>query len=198
MTSFDLGPAAAAMTALVDAVEEHHLDRPTPCEATPLAAMLDHVDGLALAFTVAARKESLPAGVDPTPQASADALTDDWRTRIPARLADLVVAWRKPGAWEGMTSVGGIEMPADACGATGLDELVVHGWGVARALGVPYEIDDVSVAGARVFVDMVTGPGVQPPPGLFGPMVPVAADASPLDQLVARTGRDPAWSPPGA
>ena len=62
---------------------------------------------------------------------------------------------------------------------------------------LPYEIDDASVAGARIFVDMVTGPGVQPPPGLFGPMVPVAADASPLDQLVARTGRDPAWSPLG-
>jgi uncharacterized protein (TIGR03086 family) len=197
MAPLDLGPAARAMTALVGAVEDHQLAHPTPCEATSLAAMLDHVDGLALAFAVAARKEQLPPGVDPTPQASADSLTDDWRTRIPARLTDLVAAWREPEAWEGMTSVGGVEMPAEACGATGLDELVVHGWDVARAVHLPYEIDDASVAGARLFVDVVTGPGVQPPPGLFGPMVPVAADASPLDQLVARTGRDPAWSPLG-
>ena len=195
MDTPDLGPAADALAGLVRSVDDRQLDHPTPCEATSLAALLDHVDGLALAFAVAARKEPLPDGVDPTPQASTATLTEDWRTRIPERLADLVAAWREPGAWEGSTSVGGIDMPADACGATGLDELVVHGWDVARALGVPYEIDEASVAGARVFVDMVTGPGVQPPPGLFGPAVPVAGDASALDQLVALTGRDPAWSP---
>ncbi len=195
MSHIDLGPAADALAGLVRSVDDRQLDHPTPCEATPLAAMLDHVDGLALAFAVAARKEPLPDGVDPTPQASAASLTEDWRTRIPERLADLVAAWREPGAWEGHTSVGGVDLPAAACGATGLDELVVHGWDVARALGVSYEIDDASVAGARTFVDMVTKPGAEPPPGLFGHPVPVADDASPLDRLVALTGRDPAWSP---
>ena len=32
--------------------------------------------------------------------------------------------------------------------------------------------------------------------GAGGPAVPVAADASPQDKLIGRTGRDPRWSAP--
>jgi uncharacterized protein (TIGR03086 family) len=193
MSRPDLGPAADALSELVAGVSGDQLDLATPCDDTTLGVLLDHVDGLAMAFTVAARKAPLPPGVDPTPTADAAALAPDWQSRIPARLMELAEAWRQSAAWEGTTSVGGIDLPADACGATGLDELVVHGWDVARSLGRSYRIDDASVAGARRFVDGVTAPGSQPPPGLFGPPVPVPDDASPLDRLLGLTGRDPRW-----
>ena len=32
-------------------------------------------------------------------------------------------------------------------------------------------------------------------PGLFGPAVTVGADASAFEQVLARSGRDPHWSP---
>lgn len=194
MSRPDLGPAADALSELVAGVSSDQLGLSTPCAATTLGALLDHIDGLAMAFTFAARKEPLPPGVDPTPTADAAALAPDWRTRIPARLTELAEAWREPAAWDGMTSVGGVDLPADACGATGVDELVVHGWDVARSLGRSYRIDEDSIAVARGFADSVTAPGAQPPPGLFGPPVPVPADASPLDQLLGLTGRDPDWS----
>jgi hypothetical protein len=34
-------------------------------------------------------------------------------------------------------------------------------------------------------------------PGLFGPPVPVPADAAALERLLGLTGRDPFWVPPG-
>jgi hypothetical protein len=33
---------------------------------------------------------------------------------------------------------------------------------------------------------------------VFGPEVPVAADAAPIDKLVAFSGRDPQWTAPPA
>ena len=63
----------------------------------------------------------------------ASRLVDDWRSRIPRDLAALAAAWRDPEAWTGMTRAGGIDLPGEIAGVVALDELVVHGWDVARA-----------------------------------------------------------------
>ena len=52
----DLGPAAREVTGLLDGVTEAQLPGPTPCADTSVAKMLDHLMGLSLAFTQAARK----------------------------------------------------------------------------------------------------------------------------------------------
>ena len=102
MTTPDLGPSAARLAALLDGIADADLVRPTPCADTSVGDLLDHVDGLTLAFTNAARKEGR------TGPASADAsrLGDDWRQRIPARLDALVKAWHEPAAWDGTTDAG--------------------------------------------------------------------------------------------
>ena len=74
-----------------------------------------------------------------------------------------------------------------------LDELVVHAWDLAVATGQPYAPDPLDVAACQSFVDQFDPPEADG--GLFGPPVPVAPDASPLDRLLGRTGRDPAWRP---
>ncbi len=44
-----------------------------------------------------------------------------------------------------MTSAGPIEMPGEIAGLVALDELVVHGWDLARATDQPYDVDDATL-----------------------------------------------------
>jgi uncharacterized protein (TIGR03086 family) len=187
----DLTPATDAVARVVAAVRDDQLDAPTPCEGTPVAALLDHLDGLSQAFTAAARKTPLDAG------ASADTsrLADGWRERIPARLAALARAWHDEDAWTGMTAAGGVDLPGEVAGLVALDEVVVHGWDVARATDQDLGVDAQLVEGALGFVRQAVAEHPAGSPGLFGPPVPVADDAPPLHVLLGLTGRDPAWQP---
>ncbi|HEX7131429.1 MAG TPA: TIGR03086 family metal-binding protein [Iamia sp.] len=195
MPDFDLTPATDEMAALVAAVPDADLDGPTPCAATTVGALLDHIGGLSLAFTVAATKEELPGG-PMAPSADAAHLPEGWRTEIPARLRALATAWREPGAWEGMTMAGPVEMPAPVAALVALDEVMIHGWDLARATGQPFAPDPALLEVLHGFVSGFAGPGKEADrEGLFGPEVAVPADAPLLDRVVGITGRDPGWTP---
>lgn len=56
MTAVDLEPATRQMADLVGGVPDQLLDAPTPCPGYSLGDLVDHVGGLTLAFTAAARK----------------------------------------------------------------------------------------------------------------------------------------------
>jgi uncharacterized protein (TIGR03086 family) len=191
----DLAPAAERLAALVRAVPDDRLGGPTPCPAYTLGDLLDHVDGLSMAFTAAAAKQGGGAGAQ-GPSADASRLGADWRDRIPIRLAALAQSWREPAAWTGMTSAGGVELPGEVAGLVALDELVIHGWDVAAASGQPYAVDEPSLEAVHGFVAQFSGPGQEASrAGLFGPVVEVPEDAPLLDRVIGLTGRDPAWSP---
>jgi uncharacterized protein (TIGR03086 family) len=186
----DLGSAAAEVARVVAGVRDDQLDGPTPCEGTSVAAMLDHLVGLTLAFRLAAEKTPSAGG----PSAAADALVPDWRTRLPAQLDALAAAWRSPGAAEGTAVAGGVEMPAPAMAVVALDELVVHGWDVAVATGQPYAVSDADAEACMSFAGAV-GESPDERAGLYGPRVPVPASSSAMDRLLGLTGRDPGWRP---
>ncbi len=193
MTAVDLEPATRRMAALVGAVLDSVLDRPTPCPAYAVGDLLDHIGGLTFAFTAAARKDFADLG-DQAPSADASRLGDDWRTRIPRDLSTLAEAWRDPAAWTGMTRAGGVELPGEIAGVVALDELVIHGWDLARSTGQPYECDADALEVVHGFVAQF-GDDEAARQGLFGPVVSVPAGAPLLDRVVGLTGRDPAWSP---
>jgi uncharacterized protein (TIGR03086 family) len=193
--TIDLQPAAKRMAELIRNVHDDQLGAPTPCPKYALGDLLDHVDGLSLAFEAAARKATASAGAQ-GPSGDASRLGDDWRERIPARLDALATAWAQPDAWTGMTRAGGFDLPGEVAGLVALDELVIHGWDVARSSGQGYDVDPASLEGAHGFVAQFSGPGHEADrEGLFGPEVEVAADAPLLDRVVAMAGRDPRWSP---
>jgi len=132
----DLEPAAREVARLLDGVTDDQLADPTPCVDTRVAALLDHLMGLSLAFTWAARKTTATEGGGGNSgpgQATVEHLDPGWRTLLPSRLSELAEAWRDPKAWEGVTEAGGVTMPAEMTGAVALDELVLHGWDLARA-----------------------------------------------------------------
>ena len=195
MTPVDLTPAARRLSALVANVPDDALTGPTPCPDYSLGDLIDHIGGLALAFTAAARKE---IGGDSAQGPSGDAarLGDDWRVRIPEQLAALAEAWRDPAAWTGMTQAGGVDLPGEIGGLVALDEIVIHGWDVARASAQTYECEPQLLDAVHEFLAGFSTPETADQRGnMFGPVVHVPADAPLLDRIVGLAGRDPAWSP---
>jgi uncharacterized protein (TIGR03086 family) len=194
MTQLDLAPSARRMAALVGGVSDGQLGGVTPCPAYTLGDLLDHVGGLAIAFTAAARKADLPGGSQ-GPSGDASRLEEGWRDRVTRDLDALAAAWDDPGAWTGTAVAGGVEMPAEVAALVALDELVVHGWDVARASGQHYDVDPASLEAVHGFVAQFSGPGQEESrAGLFGPVVPVPDDAPLLDRVLGMAGRDPNWS----
>ena len=189
----DLEPAAREVTRLLDGVTGERMTDSTPCDGTSVAALLDHLMGLTLAFTWAARKSDEGAGAGPS--ASAEDLDPEWRAVLPKRLGELAEAWRDPAAWKGMAEAGGVRMPSEVLGVVALDELVMHGWDLARATGQDFACDEASAEAVLGFTRMTAEPGeAAGREGLFGPVVPVAEDAPALDRALGFAGRDPAWT----
>jgi uncharacterized protein (TIGR03086 family) len=191
----DLGPATGRLADLLAGIPDDALDRPTPCPAYRLGDLVEHVGGLAVAFTRAARKD-VDDGPSEARPGDASRLGPDWRTRIPRDLDALAAAWRDADAWTGMTEAGGVALPGEVAGLVALDEVVIHGWDVARASGQPFSCEPGLLAVLLGFLTEATASTDEPPPeGLFGPPVPVTDGAPLLDRVVALTGRRPGWSP---
>jgi uncharacterized protein (TIGR03086 family) len=190
----DLGPATRNLTAIVLGVRDDQLSSPTPCTKSNVGDLLDHVDGLSMAFTAAATKTDLGGQ-----GASADGskLGPDWRERMPQRLQGLADAWAREDAWKGMTKAGGLDLPAELAGTIALNEVLIHTWDIAVATGQPYAPESKHVEAGTGFVAPQVAQNPQGTPGLFGPVVEVPADSSELDRLLGLTGRDPAWTPAG-
>ena len=193
MGTLDFGPATTTVAGIVAGVRDDQLGDGTPCPAMTVADLLDHLHGLALAFTCAARKEPVPGGG--APEADGSRLSSAWREEIGGRLATLADAWADPSAYSGMTMAGPVEMPGEIAALVAIDEVVVHGWDLARATGQAYDPDEPAVLAALGFAQTFEVPEDAQDGGLFGPPVAVPADARALDRLAGATGRNPAWTP---
>jgi uncharacterized protein (TIGR03086 family) len=191
----DLTPATRRLADLVSRVRDDQLSGPTPCPAYTLGDLVEHVGGLALAFRAAAEKDIASPYVNGTPSGDASRLQADWRERIAADLAALAQAWAKPDAWTGMTRIANQDAPAEMVGVTVADELVVHGWDVARATGQAYSAEPELLGAAQTFLGFFASPDAPAGPEVpFGPSRPVADDSTPLDRVLALAGRDLAWA----
>jgi len=115
---------------LLDGVADEQLAGPTPCERLTLSELVAHVGDLGVAFAAAGRKDLGQLTGSP-PGDGGYLLADDWRAQYPGNLAGLADAWRDPGAWSGLTQIGGVDLPGEVCAMVGLTEVVIHGWDVA-------------------------------------------------------------------
>ncbi|MDZ5663958.1 TIGR03086 family metal-binding protein [Nocardioides sp. S-58] len=187
----DLGPAGERLLAVAANVTDDQLGAPTPCEGRSVGQLVQHLVGLTGAFRAAADKDFGPwTDTDPNDAGWPDP-EPGWRESLGRHVPALVASWRDPQAWKGMTRAGGVDLPGQVAGLVALDEVVLHGWDLARATGQTYDCDDATAEACMAFVGGFDEGGT---PGLFGPSVPAAPGASAFEQVLARSGRDPQWS----
>jgi uncharacterized protein (TIGR03086 family) len=190
--TLDLGAQAAVVARLAEAVTDEQLADPTPCPEYAVRNMLAHLAGLAVAFRDAGRKD-LGVTTDTRPDSTVPELGPGWREELPRVLGEMAEAWRDPAAWTGMTRAGSVDLPGGIAGLVATDELVVHGWDLARATGQRYEPDPDAL---RVCHDFLAASVDDPDRGaIFGPVVTVGPEASLLARAVGLSGRDPEWAP---
>ncbi|MGW8376966.1 TIGR03086 family metal-binding protein [Streptomyces sp. ODS28] len=181
------------VAALAERVPDARLEDPTPCGEMAVRHLLGHLTVLAGAFAAAGRKDFGPQ-TDTPPDTGRPDLDARWREELPERLAALAQAWRDPKAWEGETRAGGFDMPAPVAGRVAVNELVLHGWDLARATGQPYAPDEAAL---RLSYELVAATPEGPErAGMFGPVVPVPEDAPLLDRVLGLSGRHPDWTAP--
>lgn len=189
METIDFGPATTTMRHLIRNVADDQLRLPTPCEKYAVGDLVDHIGGLTLAFTGAARKEPVPGSED---GGSGDArrLATGWRERIDGDLVALADAWRDPAAYDGLTMAGPVEMPAPEAAAVALNEVVVHGWDLATATGQRFDAADADVEICLGFARAFSTPETAELRGdAFGEVLDVPEDAPALTRLLGLLGR---------
>jgi uncharacterized protein (TIGR03086 family) len=74
-----------------------------------------------------------------------------------------------------------------------VNDVWMHSWDLARALGTTVDLGDERCAEALTGMEPMDD--LLRSSGQFGPKVPVAPDAPVQDRFVAFIGRDPAWRP---
>jgi uncharacterized protein (TIGR03086 family) len=160
------------------------LHRPTPCLDWDVEALADHlVDTISRLGAAAGIEPTVPNGV------SID-------HRIQQVTQPIVTGWRRRGLADDVV-FSGRTLPAHlALGILAL-ELVVHGWDFAVALRRPIHVSDAHAAYVLGRARQTLNAQSRATAG-FDPPMPVSADASPLDQLVAFTGRNPTHGRPGS
>ncbi|MBT2900498.1 TIGR03086 family protein, partial [Streptomyces sp. McG3] len=97
-------------------------------------------------------------------------------------------------------------------GAVALNELVVHGWDLARSTGQPYTAGEAELRSCEALLTPAEEDGPDDPDGaggadagnatdgsdsLFGVPVPVPDGSPLLDRVIALSGRRPDWRPGG-
>ena len=180
--------ATAPVLDVVNGIRPDQLGAPTPCSEYDVSKLLNHLLYWGPSLTGAARKE--PVSPPDAPESEVD-IPADWQAAMVAYLTKLTDAWSEAAAWEGTTRMGGpTEMPAALVGSMVTGEMVIHGSDLARATGqhVEFDADLLASVHKELQANVEWGRDM----GVYGPEVPVPADAPLLDRILGLTGRNPA------
>ncbi|WP_370945139.1 TIGR03086 family metal-binding protein [Amycolatopsis sp. cg5] len=183
--------AADAFKTVVTAVREDDLAKRTPCDDYTVRALLNHLLYWGPWLVAGGRKEPAPAVEGG--ETDNDLTRSDWAAALRKQTDELTDVFGKPGALDGMSKMGSVEMPASVIAGMALAELALHGWDLAVATGQELTIDEDTAADLYAAVDAMAEQARAM--GVFGPEVPVPASSSTLDRALGLVGRDPAWRP---
>jgi len=169
---------AAELNSTIDALSGDDLVRPTPCDGWTVADVIDHVVSTELDFLT-------ERGVD-----TADTARDfpSVAAAMQSALDDPVLATASYDGWFGPTTL------AETVDNFYCLDLVLHRWDIAAAVPLAdHMIIDEREAERCQLLLAPMGDNVRMP-GIFGPALDVADDASVQQRFLGWTGRDPSWS----
>jgi len=187
--------AVAASVMVASKAGSADLTRPTPCGDWTLGQLLAHMtvqhDGFAAAAAGNGADPSVwqaqPAPPDPVAEYGAAA------DRVLRAFAADGVLTREFALPE---IAPGAAFPAAMAISFHFIDYVTHGWDVARALGLDYELEPELLGVALAVAEAVPDDQTRLQPGAaFAPRVSRPGTASQLDRIVALLGRRPDWQP---
>ncbi|MEU3413185.1 MULTISPECIES: TIGR03086 family metal-binding protein [unclassified Streptomyces] len=169
-------------------------DLPTPCAGWTLHQLVSHMAGQHRGFAAAASGGGADLAV--------------WQ---PGALGDDPSAAYRDAAWAAIDGFARPDVlarefvlpeistsrrfPASTAIGFHLLDYVVHGWDVARTLGLPLDLDEEVVEAALAVALRVPNDERRLGPApLFRPALPTAPGAGPLDLVLTALGRSPDWS----
>jgi uncharacterized protein (TIGR03086 family) len=174
--------AAAVASAVVDNIKDDQYDLPSPCTEWTVRNVLNHM------VTGNLTAEAIVAGVA-HPDRSTDRLGDDPRAAFAASLASTRAALDTPGLLDRIVSTPRGEAPGSFLILLRVNELLVHGWDLAKATGQSTDLDpELAVEAMGVWRERF---GDRPRAMLpYDEPQPVPDDATAADRLAAYLGRN--------
>lgn len=179
--------AIAQTEPIVAAVTASQLTLPTPCTEYDVRALLSHiVGGLARVATAGEGGDVVAV------PARADGVADDgWLAAFQAATARAHAAWADNAKLDAVVELPWGKIPGRVAVSAYVQELLTHGWDLARATGQPTELDPELASWALDVAHRILPPEPRGGDIPFGPVVPVPPDAAPYARLAAWLGRQP-------
>jgi uncharacterized protein (TIGR03086 family) len=180
----------AAVQRLVDAVHPDQWTAPTPCTDWDVRQLLNHVANGNVVFAGVADR-TRPSGPVSPEERAVDRLGDDPAAGFRATGARMHEAFLTPGFLDGTVDTPMLgEQPGTTVVHMRINELLIHGWDLARAIGrTPDLPEDLAEGALNLWQTRLAD---RPREGMpFGIPEPIDADAPAIDRLAAFLGRKP-------
>lgn len=173
----------SAIRSLMDSVAEGCLGNETPCPEFSVKELLEHIVLVQRRCATVGRGEHWST-IEQEAQASG------WAESFGEASHQVMEAWTDEAKLLQMFEVPWGAMPGVGILTAYTGELAVHGWDLAQATGLDFEIDDTVLGNALMGAKFIPAEGRDDPMMPFGPVVDPGPDASNLLQLAGWMGRD--------
>lgn len=179
------GEALDLFSSHVHAIRADQWNAPTPCTEWSVRDLVNHLVGEQLWVVPLVREGKTVADVGEA--YDGDLLGDDPVGTWDRAMAAARDAFREPGALDRTVQLSSGESTVSAYCAQMTADAIVHSWDLARGIGaddrIPMPLVDFALQELTPYADGLAASG------LFGPPVPVPADADAQTKLLAMLGR---------
>jgi uncharacterized protein (TIGR03086 family) len=181
--------AVAQTETVVNAVTQDQLDLPTPCTEYDVRTLIAHITG-GLTRTALVGEGDPEALARPS---MAEGVPDDgWPAAYRAAAARAAAAWANDAKLDTLFEVPWGKVPGRIALSGYIQEVLAHGWDLAKATGQPTEGDPELATWALAISRRILPPEIRGQEGVpFGPVVDAPANAGPYTQLATWLGRHP-------